>query len=383
MDCACCHTSERVQSAHVIPVDEARKAFEATIENLENTMPGEFPVVTFRVTNPLTGNDYDVTTDPVFTSSGGSLNVKTAWDTDDYNNTGNEEDNASSVSANAITGSTSNGNGSFTITMPVAIPDGSAAPFIPAEGSGDATIEGHPVVDFDGDGTLSDRVPVGDVAEFFSINEANGIVDPRRKSVEIDNCNACHSALVLHGSNRADNIDSCVTCHNPRNTDRRRRDGADEPPEDGKQEESVDFKVMVHAIHAAGIRQEPITVYGFGSSAHVYDEEHVRYPGDLSNCTACHTEDGYTLPLEDGVLATSVDTGDDRQSPLDDTVTTPATAVCASCHDDNVAAAHMESNGGNFSTTQKAIDDGDVVEQCSICHSEGSSAAVSVVHGID
>ena len=25
----------------------------------------------------------------------------------------------------------------------------------------------------------------------------------------------------------------------------------------------------------------------------------------------------------------------------------------------------------------------DVVEQCSVCHSEGSSAAVSVVHGID
>ncbi len=176
-------------------------------------------------------------------------------------------------------------------------------------------------------------------------------------------------------------------CHcrypQPRNTDRRQRDGASEPPADGKQEESVDFKTMVHAIHAPGIRQNPITVYGFRSSIHVYDEEHVRYPGDLSNCTACHTADGYTLPLQGGVLATSVDTGDDRQDPRDDTVTTPATAVCASCHDDNVAAAHMESNGGNFSTTQQAIDDGDVVEQCSVCHSEGSSAAVSVIHGID
>jgi len=30
------------------------------------------------------------------------------------------------------------------------------------------------------------------------------------------------------------------------------------PPTDGKEEETLDFKVMVHAIHAAGIRENPL-----------------------------------------------------------------------------------------------------------------------------
>jgi OmcA/MtrC family decaheme c-type cytochrome len=178
-------------------------------------------------------------------------------------------------------------------------------------------------------------------------------------------------------------VQLCVTCHNPRNTDLRRRDIASVPPTDGKREESVDMKTMVHAIHAAGMRENPIEIYGFGGSAHIYDEEHMHYPGDLSNCVACHDGDTYTLPLSSGVLATTNNTGDDRQSPRDDTVTTPATAVCSSCHDDDLAAAHMTSNGGSFSTSQAAIDNGDVIEECSVCHSEGRNAAVSTVHDID
>jgi OmcA/MtrC family decaheme c-type cytochrome len=342
-------------------------------------MPGQTPVITFKVSNPLTGEDYDVTSDPVFTDSGGSLNVKISWDTRDYTNTGNEENNASSVSASAVSEAVSNGDGSFNITMPLAIPDGSDAPGISASGSGVASIEGHPVVDFDDDGAL-DRVPVGDVHKFFSIDEADGDPEPRRKLVDIDQCNVCHSSLILHGSNRADDIDSCVTCHNPRNTDRVRREGLTEPPSDGKLEESVHFKTMIHGIHAAGMRENPLLVYGFGGSAHLFDEEAVHFPGNLANCTTCHTEDGYKLPLASTALATSVDTGDDHQDPTDDVVTTPITATCASCHDGGDAAAHMQSEGGNFSTSQAAIDSGEVVETCNTCHATGRIADVAEVH---
>ena len=82
------------------------------------------------------------------------------------------------------------------------------------------------------------------------------------------------------------------------------------------------------------------------------------------------------------MLGTTVDTGEDRADPTDDTVTTPASAACSSCHDDQVAISHMSSNGGNFATTQEAIDSGEVVEECSVCHGEGRSADVSAVHNL-
>ena len=140
---------------------------------------------------------------------------------------------------------------------------------------------------------------------------------------------------------------------------------------------------MIHAIHAADMRDNPLQIVGFNCfTTYVYDEDQVHYPGDLSNCTACHTkeEDTFTLPLADSVLGTTVDTGEDRADPADDIVTTPETAVCASCHDNSKAISHMTSNGGNFATTQEAIDSGEVVEDCSVCHGEGRTADVSKVH---
>ena len=77
-----------------------------------------------------------------------------------------------------------------------------------------------------------------------------------------------------------------------------------------------------------------------------------------------------------------MDTGSDLQDPRDDTVATPISAVCSSCHDSQEAKAHMTGNGGNFATTQAAIDDGDVVEQCSVCHGEGRNADVAEVHNL-
>ena len=232
-------------------------------------------------------------------------------------------------------------------------------------------------------GATASTVPLTNVHSFFSINEANGEAVPRRTSVALDNCLSCHQDLVLHGSNRTNDIDSCVTCHNPRNTDRDVRAIAVTPPTDGKTEESIDFKQMVHGIHAAAMRENPLQIVGFrGFTTYVYDEESVHYPGNLANCVACHTDDGYTLPLPSGVLGTTIDTGADLQSPVDDTVITPVSAACSSCHDGAESISHMTLQGGSFNTTQEAIDNGTVVETCSVCHGEGRGADVSVVHDI-
>ena len=379
-NCASCHSeggfAGSIAQSHVNLVTETARNYFAEILDVSNTMPGETPSVTVKISNPETGEAYDLVNDP--TLSG--MRVGIAWDTDDYNNVGNGLDNASGVTTTIAGAATDNGDGSFTVTASTAIPDGSAAPGVAATGSGAATIEGHPNVDLDDDGE-TESIPARNVAAYFSIDEADGAPVERRIAVELDNCLACHGNLSLHGANRNDSIETCVTCHNPRNTDKRVREVASNPPTDGKDEESLDFKTMIHGIHAAAIRENPLQVVGFrGFTTYVYDEEHVHYPGDLSNCTTCHTDDGYLLPLADGVLGTTIDTGEDRADPADDTVVTPTSAVCSSCHDNSAAKAHMTANGGNFGTTQAAIDSGEVAESCSVCHGEGRSADVSVVH---
>ena len=384
--CASCHSDSgfvgSIQDSHRMLVEEARETLHAEITDVINSGPGSQPIAYFKITNPLTGEAYDIKTDPIFNSPGARLAIGFSWSNRDYTNTGNQGNNANSVQTQDLASFGSVGDGTFSATMPIPLPDGSEAPGVAATGSATATVEGHPVMDVDGDGEL-ETVPMTNAHAYFNIDEADGTAVPRRSSVELDSCLACHGTLVLHGGNRADSIEGCVTCHNARNTDRRVRETAFNPPTDGKQEESIDFKTMVHAIHAPAMRENPLQVVGFmGFSTHVYDTEQVHYPGNLGNCTACHTEEGFTLPLASGVLGTTIDTGDDRADPADDVVTTPVTGVCASCHDDAVAGAHMTSNGGSFSTSQQAIDDQEVVEQCELCHGQGRGADVAEVHPV-
>ena len=342
-------------------------------------MPGETPVVSFRVSNPLTDEPYDILNDPEFTGEGARLAVGVAWNTLDYTNTGNGADNASQIQANALSSAMPNGDGSFSVSMPLALPDGSDSPFVPATGSGVAAVEGHPVVAIEGEPA---EIPVGDATRFFSIDEADGLPVPRRQSVALDNCLSCHSTLVLHGNNRADNIDSCVSCHNPRNTDRRVREVALDPPTDGKDEESIDFKTMIHGIHAPAIREMPLEIVGFGGfsttgipkrKSTIREIWPTAPPATRRTASGCHGR--RRTGHNDGYWRRPAD-------PADDTVTTPVTAVCASCHDGAEAGAHMVAQGGSFATSQAAIDDGTVIETCNTCHGSGRSADVAVLHGL-
>ena len=383
--CDSCHSTGgaagSIQDSHRILTVEASKQFKAEILAIDSSMPGEKPVVSFKISNPDTGSNYDILTDPVFT--GASVSVRTAWNTTDYTNTGNEASSgANSVSAPALSTAVPNGDGSFSVVMPVAIPDGSAPPSIPASGSGAAVIEGRLSMVLES-GASPTTVPLPNGHAFFSIDEADGQPSPRRISVELANCQSCHQDLVLHGGNRSNDLENCVTCHNPRNTDLSVRMVAVTPPTDGKKEESLDFKTMIHGIHAAGIRENPLQIVGFrGFTTYIFDEKSVQYPGNLGNCEGCHTATGYTLPLANGVLATTVDTGVDLQSPVDDRVVTPITAVCSSCHDDTESTSHMTLQGGSFNTTQEAIDEGQVVETCNVCHGTGRDFDVTEVHDI-
>jgi OmcA/MtrC family decaheme c-type cytochrome len=133
------------------------------------------------------------------------------------------------------------------------------------------------------------------------------------------------------------------------------------------------------------------------------------FPGILSNCETCHvtaaTTDQKTYNyVPSGALASvyeSIDasyaagilagTATPAQAKTalgtvnaNDTVTTPFTASCVSCHDRQSAKAHMAINGGAVGLTRsvalptsRPLED---VESCAVCHGPGREFDTAKVH---
>jgi OmcA/MtrC family decaheme c-type cytochrome len=157
-------------------------------------------------------------------------------------------------------------------------------------------------------------------------------------------------------------------CHNTEATDIGRRPATGSI--DGKTQETIDFKAMIHGIHSA-----QVVIYGFGGS--VNDFRDVTYPGFPANCQACHiSPDPDDFPVvftyaQPPVAAwgTTTDVGPDRVANADNLRTTKWASVCLSCHasavlfnttTDPFRAArnldHVITNGGGFGLTQAEID---------------------------
>jgi OmcA/MtrC family decaheme c-type cytochrome len=383
--CADCHnetsgaTALHVPEVHRQLNREAGDKFKYNILSISNTGIGEFPVVEFSVTDPTNGDaPYDIQNDFEFITcvEGASrLAIGIAWDTADYHNNDSGSSPGLGISMNPLSAcggtSTAVGGGVFSVTSPVAIP-------ATAGGSLAVTIDGHPAVDIDGS---LERIAVTNVVDYAPITDTT--VTKRRNAVAITKCDDCHNQLAMHGNNRTDNIEVCVTCHAPNVTDVNRRAGQCEI-DLGLDDTSVDMKYMIHRMHASDYVGVPYEVCGFGfpSTTHIYN---FVYPGRLNNCEGCHVPGGY-YPVDPAkVLGTTVDSGADPATPTDDVVISPNASVCSGCHTSELAANHMIQNGGDFNATKAAdstlISSG--VETCALCHGEGSSADVVVMHGID
>ncbi len=390
--CALCHAAGRytdskdIVVAHNFPqrLAAATAKFKYNIVSVTSTTAGSRPVVTFSVTDPTNGNaPYDIKTSRAFTSGGAStLTVKLGWNTADFNNNGSGQNFGQPVSINALGTAAVAGSaaGTYTVTSPVAIPAGTT-------GTLRVMIDGHPAGDVTTAGTFSDRLAVTNVYKDYAIT---GTVAARRTVVDIAKCNACHDVLSLHGNNRTNEPQVCAICHNPDATDKSRRPAT--AGVDGKLEESIDFKRMIHAIHAGqsgkgGFRTKGIVVYGFGGS--VNDFSNVVFPGKLNDCATCHTATSYQLtgtwatPTASGILSSTTSTGASTTDPADNLRITPTAAVCSSCHDSDLAKTHMQDpfNGGNFSATQAQIN-ASTGENCTFCHGPGKALDVKTVHGV-
>jgi OmcA/MtrC family decaheme c-type cytochrome len=391
--CVNCHgdTSDvsggayRVAVVHEIPEAVAAEAFEYEVVSIVDTAAGATPTVQIRVLNPTDPNygtdpastAYDLN-DPAgpFQVGSSRLRVDIAWNNDDFGNLDPNDDLARAPDAGAPfapividfqTGADNVGNNVFEKTASDAIPTG-------ISGSGTVALEGRPQVDL-GDGLVSLAV-AGDSMP-FAIDDPSAVA--RRSVVDIGKCNDCHNTLALHGDNRVGNTELCATCHNPNATDVQQRGVADTDCDTqlGPIEVSIDLKRMVHRIHAGNIG-----VCGYQNSAHDYTK--VVYPGKLNNCEGCHLKGTYYPVDPTAVLGTTIDTGNDRSILSDDTVISPNSAVCSSCHTSSLARNHMMQNGGDFDAskdeTGALISSG--TETCQLCHGPGASADVGVMHGV-
>jgi OmcA/MtrC family decaheme c-type cytochrome len=162
-----------------------------------------------------------------------------------------------------------------------------------------------------------------------------------REEVTQATCASCHGqSLRLHGG-RYTAPSQCILCHTPQTID----------PESGN---TVDFKVMIHKIHAgaelpsvqAGI---PYQIIGFGGSVHDFSDVHFPFSNSVNNCLACHAG---------------------AQGDRWETMTTKAS--CTSCHDTTIfegtpvppQVAHSGGTGPNVND-----------DSCATCHAPESIIA--------
>jgi OmcA/MtrC family decaheme c-type cytochrome len=455
-ECISCHSEDKVagsiEEKHAILEQLARAKFQFNILKICGVdvgtspgpicAPGSSPTVTFSVTDPTNADaKYDIFTTPEIngtheTDVRRKPFILIAWDNKDFNNIDNGLDVTdghkppSAANSIPISAAVEDPAGSHIyrvdaidavtldkspVASPFIIPDGSGPNGYIATGSGTVAFQGRLIGDFDGDGTYHETLPNGDPERiyprsqvaYFRIDDANVVA--RRQVVDNAKCNNCHEQVSLHGGSRNGEALVCTMCHNPNQTDVKDRPRLDlnvvgdkagdinvAATLDGKREESVDFRRMIHGIHAGaasahGFREKGLFI---GSS---HDFSDVRFPGILQDCETCHLPGTYELdgnwelPTENGILSstiaaaplgtTAAEIGIEVADPADDLNISPTAAVCSSCHDGALAKAHMEIPGGAvFAETQDVISGTPVIETCAICHGPGRDADVELVH---
>jgi OmcA/MtrC family decaheme c-type cytochrome len=364
-NCSDCHTPDVIDAQHVVPSFAEASKYQYEIMSVE--VPADRkPVVTFRVLNPANGVPYDLRTHPTWTqtASGASrLFVDIGFASTEYTNEVEggqpfgQPIQIAIVDRPGVNAGLQNAeNGAYRIASPVALPEGVT--------SATAVVEGHPAVA--GGPANGTRIAVTTAVEFFGVD---GPAQPRRDVVSVESCNACHGVISAHGNNRNDTVQGCAVCHNPNATDKSR------VPPGVAGESPIDFKWMVHVIHAGEHRQAPVTIYGFGGTPHQFPA-HV--PFSAGNCNMCHVNDGFRLPLQPGTLGTTTSTGADQGTAGDNVRDTPTVSVCLSCHEGRT----NERLGLPVRDHVNTYVEADGTEACATCHGTGGIVDVSQVHPV-
>ncbi|HEU0029195.1 MAG TPA: OmcA/MtrC family decaheme c-type cytochrome [Kofleriaceae bacterium] len=183
--------------------------------------------------------------------------------------------------------------------------------------------------------------------DLFSVRPAGGDPIPREEVTD-QTCNSCHGTFAAHGG-RYTSPTQCVLCHTPQTTD----------PDTGN---TVDFRVMIHKIHAGeelpSHQADPsnnYTIIGYMGSIHSWGN--VAFPGPAENgtnvarCETCHAG------AQGNVWQTR-----------------PSIAACTSCHDTTVFTANANPP---FTVPHQGGVDPNLVNEstCIVCHGATSGVA--------
>lgn len=358
--CSACHIPQgstefdaSILGAHTVPTDSTMlSGLVLAIQRVDNGRAGQRPTVTFSV------KDKNGAAVPL--SSLNNLSLILAGPTSDYwFNFGPDVSTPGYVSESAMSAQCG-ADGVCTYTFNHAIP-------ADARGTAAIGIESRRTEILLPGTTKEMSVQYGgdNKVTYFSVDGSD--VLPRRTVVQLANCNQCHVELSFHGSNRNE-VEMCVLCHNPANTDYARRSGATDPAERDKPVQGVNFNLLIHRIHFGKNLKDAgksYTVIGFGGTS--YDFTTVRFPqmsptgspGDTRNCAACHVNGTQQN-------AAGINTVSDPQGYIHPVQ--PFSSACIGCHVTAPASSHALSN-----TTP-------IGEACVVCHGADREVSVDKSH---
>lgn len=378
--CATCHLPQGTSSfdasiigAHTI-ADQAPElgGLAFTLVKVVNGTAGNKPTVTFTVRNSA-GAGIPMAN---FTTGSNSLSLTMAGPTSDYGYTSFGSDvTTPGYVTESVTGASCTGDGTCQYTFTHAVP-------AKATGTYTIGIEGRLSA------TLFPGTPQATTTNYAGTNQViNFSVDgtpiaPRRTIIAMANCNACHSYLEVHGDLR-NNVQYCVLCHNPSNTDSSTRPSATVAAQKTLPNQGINFAMMVHKIHsgvnlaAAGASY---IIIGYGGSVNDFGAAYasvpasipntgVRFPAmgpsgsvqDTAECYMCHTGGS------EAVLPVGKNPVTDPQGPINPAPAT--TSACTACHVLPSDYAHAQSNtSAQFG------------EACGICHGTGMAYDATQVH---
>jgi OmcA/MtrC family decaheme c-type cytochrome len=369
--CAVCHPATGsiagIAESHLVGLlSPTATTVGLAIQSITNTAPGQIPTLTFTatvngapMTSPLT-----------------SLTATIAGPNTDYTSEWQAKIQGSGAVGTLTLVDASTGTYSYTFPATAAIPAS-------ATGSYTVGLEGYLQPS-----SSSPRFAAVNPVLPFAVTDATP--QPRRQIVALASCNNCHHTLSAHGGSRT-NPEYCVLCHNPANFDSPGAPRFQTTSNVGA--EALDFRHMLHKIHAGTKLGEPYIIGGFplpsvanpGGTQDDFAE--IRYPAPLTACEACHTSRTWTLPMAAspayapttfGFMSCDPAAGSNPgaycQAPYWTVTSTmqepPQTSVCTSCHDAPYTLAHAQLN-----TTPGGV------EACATCHGPGMAYDVAAFHG--
>jgi OmcA/MtrC family decaheme c-type cytochrome len=363
--CANCHIPQgqndfdaSIKGAHVVPTESSLLAgINIAITGVTNTSAGEKPTVTFTVQDNK-GNAIPL-------SSLGSASLTMAGPTTDYGYTSFGSDTSSTPGYVTESGTKApcDSNGTCTYTFTHAIPAN-------ATGTYSIGMEARRTETVLAGTTSSQSIQYGAKNAVVSFSVDGSPVQPRRTVVALSNCNNCHSTLSLHGGLR-NQIEMCVLCHNPSNTDFTQRPNAKVAADKSAPPQGINFALLVHRIHSGvnvtANNGKPYIVVGYQGSHNDFSD--VLFPAmspqgdatDLRNCSMCHAN-GSEQNLPIGLNKVTDPQG--LINPVNATA-----SACSGCHVTKSAAAHFLANT-----------DANLGESCDVCHGSGAQFAVDAVH---